>query len=187
MREITKEIREYSTTLPQKVVKFIPISQKARDTQMLINTSLFEIEKKSKVQFVPELCKATDPYKFMTVYTETPFTVGSSSPSIGVKVVEGSQDIEETEELLYMTFEQLRNSDNKNFVNISQAGDFLYIILFEYKEGTFPVPKIVPIPSDPFNASTYLTDELDSLEEDLGVVPVDSIQLNNGNMLLLCM
>ena len=30
-------------------------------------------------------------------------------------------------------------------------------------------------------------DELDSLEEDLGVVPVDSIQLNNGNMLLLCM
>lgn len=173
--------------VPQKVVRFIPISQKARDTQMLINTSLFEIEKKSKVQFVPELCKATDPYKFMTVYTETPFTVGSSSPSIGVKVVEGSQDIEETEGILCAVFEELRNSDNRNFVNISQAGDFLYIILFEYKEGTFPIPKIVPIPSDPFNASIYLTNELNDLEENLGVVPVDSMQLNNGNMLLLCM
>ena len=173
--------------VPQKVVRFIPISQKARDTQMLINTSLFEIEKKSKVQFVPELCKATDPYKFMTVYTETPFTVGSSSPSIGVKVVEGSQDIEETEEILCTVFEELRNSDNRNFVNISQAGDFLYIILFEYKEGTFPIPKIVPIPSDPFNASIYLTNELNDLEENLGVVPVDSMQLNNGNMLLFCM
>ncbi len=169
-----------------KYVKYVKISQDCLKTQHIINDEIQKIAYSSNVTFLTDLCKASDPYKYMLVY-EKKLGLGTVNPTIGVKVVKGSENMQETEDRINSVFEYLRNRSDLNFISISHPSEFMYIILFEYVSGSFPVAKIIPVIGDAFNASISITDFLQELDEDesFGLEPYDSFNINKDNMLML--
>ena len=169
-----------------KCVKIIPISSNPFDNQILINRAMFEIENNNKVHFIPELCKGIDPYKFMLTYDYDPDGVGVASPTFGVRVIEGSEDMQETEDRLNCAIRDLVLSRNKSFINISRVSEFIYIIFFEYKAGSFPIIRIRNSIYDCGNSSTYLSRTLQDLEEKDGIVPYDCFNIDPEHIMYLC-
>lgn len=157
---------------------FIPMSKdNTIKTERTINKIL------SEYQAMPDLCTATDPYKYMVVYDDT-ISHDNMIPDLGVRIVKGSEDFNKTEKKLNKVMEELRLDDNKAFISICNPSDFIYIILYQYKAGYFPIISIVPIIGDLRSAQKYLDkkfEEYDELELDL----CDHIKLDDNHLMFL--
>ena len=172
-----------------KQVYYIPISSNEKDTEDKINEAIRMIESRDKVDWIVELCKSTDASKYMLVGEKSDSTsVVPASTSIGVKVIQGSQDKAKTEQIINKTLLNMELDGDKSFVSISHPYEFMYIILFEYKAGEFPRVKIIPNPADPYMGSRKVSTLLQNLEEDpewIGMEPYDSFMLDEDNMVIL--
>lgn len=169
-----------------KETTFVKLSQDHKETQKLINSAIFNIDTTMNVSFLPNLCKVTDPYKYMLVY-EHKLGLASVAPSVGVKVVKCSSDMKKTNDQLNEVMSILRNKGNLNFLNISQQDEYTYIILYEYKAGGFPYIKIVPIIEDSYNAKYFIDNVFEDMYEDemFDLEPFDSFMINKNNMIIL--
>lgn len=169
-----------------KCVRIIPLSAKPQDNQININKIMFELEHNNDITYIPQLCKGMDPYKFMLTYDYNENGVGVASPSFGVRVVEGSEDIKETESRINCAMRDLLAKGNRSFVNISRVSEFIYIILFEYKSGQFPIVRIRNSIYDCNNSSVYLSRALQDWEENEGMVPYFFINIDSEHIMYLC-
>lgn len=169
----------------EKRVQVIPLSNKALDTQLIINRAIYDIEHNYDVRFIHNLCIALDSYKFMLTYDYDPDGTGVASPSIGVVAVNGSEDMSKTEHQLNCAIQDLILSGDKQFLNIFKVGN-IYIILFEYRAGGFPIIRIKNSINDPTCSSMYLTKELQDMEEEDGLFPYQSIKIDNDYIMYLC-
>lgn len=170
-----------------KQVFYIPISANVIDIEKEINNAIANLELKFKLEWLTELIKAPDASKYMLVFDKTD-GAGSSSPSIGVRVIQGSQDRIKTEEIINNALKELELDEDKNFLSISNPAEFVYIILYENTAGEFPRVKIIPNPPDPKAGSKNVSMLLQMLDDDLdwGLTPYDSIMLNkNYDMMIL--
>lgn len=170
-----------------KQVYFIPLSSRERHIEDDINNAIANLEKTYKLEWLPELFIAPDSDKFMLVYDKEA-GAGSASPSLGVKVVQGSQNKLTTEKILNDTMLQLETDEDKNFISLYHPAEFVYIILYENKAGTFPRIKIVPNPPDPKSGNIKLSMFLQAMAEDeewKDLQPYESFMLDKNNMVLL--
>lgn len=170
-----------------KIVYYVPISPKAHITESNINDIISKIERAYQVEWIVELIKSVDATKYMLV-GEKLDGPGTLSPSIGVKVIEVSQDKTKTEEMINNTFKEMELDEDKNFLSISHPSEFVYIILYENKAGDFPRVKIIPNPADPLAGSqnaTFFFQALDEDEEWNGLQPFDSFMMDKESMIVL--
>lgn len=169
-----------------KQVFYIPMSIKESDMEIEINRAIAKLEHDMKLEWLTDLIKAPDASKYMLVFEKSD-GAGSVSPSIGVKVIQGSQNKITTEKLLNDTFMELEASEDKNFISICHPSEFAYIILYENKAGTFPRVKIIPNPPDPRAGSRKISMFLEMLDDDPNweLQPYDSFMLDKDNMIIL--
>jgi hypothetical protein len=162
------------------------MSSEASITEKNINDTIAKVESDSQVEWLLSLIKATDYSKYMLV-AEKGDGSGSSSPAIGVKVIDASQDRRATEKLINETLKEMELDEDKNFVSICHPAEFLYIILYENKAGTFPRVKIIPNPSEPRTGNFFVTGLLQRLDDDeeWGLQPYDSFMLDRESMIIL--
>jgi hypothetical protein len=169
------------------IVYYVPISPKAHITESNINDIISKMERAYQVEWIVELIKPVDADKYMLVGEKLDGS-GTLSPSIGVKVIELSQDKAKTEEMINNTFKEMELDGDKNFLSISHPSEFVYIILYENKAGDFPRVKIIPNPTDPLAGSqnaTFFFQALDEDEEWNGLQPFDSFMLDKESMIVL--
>lgn len=169
-----------------KRVSIIPISKVPKKTQCIINNAIFNLENNYSVKFIPDLCKGLDSNKYMLTYDYDPDGVGVANPSLGVEVVEGSENMEETERRINEAIENLVITKNKSFVNITRVSEFIYIILFEYKSGHFPTIRIRASIKDCSTSSDYLSRELEEWEDEEDIIPFDCFTIDNDYIMYLC-
>lgn len=174
-----------------KRVYFIPMSANEKDTENKINEAIEMIETKDNIEWITELCKATDESKYMLVGEQSEIaSTGEPVPvsrSIGVKVVQGSQDKTKTEKLINDTLLEMELDGDKTFLSICHPAEFMYIILYECKSGKFPRIKIITNPADPYIGSRSVSSFLQVLDEDLNwdLQPYDSFMLDKNNIIIL--
>ena len=89
--------------------------------------------------------------------------------------------------MLNDTFKELELDEDKDFISLCHPSEFVYIILYENKAGTFPRVKIIPNPADPRAGSRKISMFLQMLEDDpdWDLEPYDSFMLDKDNMILL--
>lgn len=171
-----------------KQVFLISMSLDEKTTEDKINEAIYMIGKNTSVTWLTELIKPLDDSKYMLV-AEKEETKGTETPTIGVKVIRGSQDMLKTEKIINDTLTEMETDEDepKSFISISHPSEFMYIILFEYKAGTNPRVKIVPNPVDPMSGSRKLSALLERLDEDdeWGLQPYDSFMLDENNLIIL--
>lgn len=170
-----------------KQVFYVPMSANTVDNEKEINFAITKLEHDFKLEWLTDLIKATDANKYMLVYEKSEGS-GSASPSIGVKVIQGSQDMVKTEKIINDAMLEMEMDEDKNFLSICNPAEFMYIILYENKAGEFPRVKIINNPSDTKAASRRISMFLQQLDDDpdWGLQPFDSFMLNkNHNMMIL--
>lgn len=169
-----------------KQVFFIPMPVKQEDIEKEINKAITKLEHDFKLEWYTELIKAPDASKYMLVF-EQEEGAGSASPTIGVKVVQGSQNKITTERMLNEIFLEMETDEDKNFISLCHPSEFIYIILFEYKAGVFPRVKIIPNPADPKAGSRKASMFLQRLDDDPDweLQPYDSFMLDKDSMMIL--
>ena len=171
-----------------KQVFLISMSLDEKTTEDRINEAIYMIGKDSSVTWLTDLIKPLDDSKYMLV-AEKEETKGTETPTIGVKVIRGSQDMLKTEKIINDTLAEMETDEDepKSFISISRPSEFMYIILFEYKAGTNPRVKIVSNPADPYIGSRKLSTFLKKLDEDdeWGLQPYDSFMLDENNLIIL--
>ena len=168
-----------------KQVFLIPMSLNEKDNEDRINKAIYKIGKDNSVTWLADLIKALDSDKYMLV-ADKEETKGTETPEIGVKVIQGSQNMSKTEEIINDALREME-FEEKSFISICHPAEHMYIILFEYKAGTNPRVKIVNNPADPYIGSRNLSTILQSLDEDdsWGLEPYDSFMLDKDNMIIL--
>lgn len=170
-----------------KQVFYIPMSANVVDIEKEINYAITKLEHDFKLEWLTELIKAPDASKYMLVFEKSE-GAGSATPSIGVRVIQGSQDMLKTEEIINNALKELELDEDKDFISICNPAEFVYIILYENKGGEFPRVKIIPNPADPKAASRKMSMFLQQLDDDPDweLQPYDSFMLNkNHNMMIL--
>lgn len=170
-----------------KQVYYVPISTNAKDTENKINETISKISEAFKVEWFTNLCKATDANKYMLFAEKDPDSTGTATPDIGVKVITGSQNIHKTEAIINDTFTEMELDEDKNFISICHPSEFIYIILYENKSGTFPRVKLIHNPADPHAGSRRVSMMLQALDDDTdwGLEPYDSFMIDKDNMIIL--
>lgn len=169
-----------------KQVFYIAMSSNEKVTEDKINEAIRRIGKDYKVEWLTHLIKAIDPDKYMLIAERTMGAVGQESPDIGVKIVQGSQDKKKTEDMINETFRQLEIEGKTNFISICHPTEFMYIILYENKSGTYPRVAIVPNPINPISGSRKMTYILKDLEKEYeGLEPVDMFKLDKDSMMFI--
>ena len=168
-----------------KQVFLIPMSLNEKDNEDRINEAIYKISKDNSVTWLADLIKALDSDKYMLV-ADKEETKGTETPEIGVKVIQGSQNMSKTEEIINDALREME-FEEKSFISLSHPAEHMYIILFEYKAATNPRVKIVNNPADPYIGSRNLSTILQTLDEDdsWGLEPYDSFMLNKDNMIIL--
>lgn len=169
-----------------KRVFYIPISASEKDTEKAINDAITKLEADFKIEWIVDLIKAPDASKYMLVFEQSD-GAGSSSPAIGVRVIQGSQNKVKTEQMINDTLKELELDEDKNFISICHPAEFMYIILYENTAGEFPRVKIIPNPSDPRAGSRKISALLQILDDDpdWDLQPYDSFMLDKDNMIIL--
>lgn len=169
-----------------KQVFYIPMPIKESDIEKEINNAISKLEYDFKLEWLVDLIKAPDASKFMLVF-EKEDGAGSATPSIGVRVIQGSQNKITTEKMLNDTLLELESDEDKSFISLCHPSEFVYIILFEYKAGDFPRVKIIPNPADPKAGSRKASAFLQALDDDENwdLQPYDSFMLDKDNMIIL--
>lgn len=169
-----------------KRVYYVALSSFAEDTETSINEIIAKLEHDYKLEWLTELFISPDASKYMLAFEQSE-GAGSATPSIGVKVVQGSQSMLETEKILNETLLELDSDGDKDFISISHPSEFLYIILYENKAGSFPRVKITPNPSDPKSGSVKMSNFFQFLDDDeeWDLQPYECIMLDRNNMLIL--
>jgi hypothetical protein len=170
-----------------KQVFYVPMSANTTDNEKEINFAITKLEHDFKLEWLTDLIKATDANKYMLVYEKSEGS-GSASPSIGVKVIQGSQDMVKTEKIINDALLEMELDEDKNFLSICNPAEFMYIILYENKSGNLPRVKIINNPSDVKAASRRISMFLQQLDDDpeWKLEPFDSFMLNkNHNMMIL--
>jgi len=169
-----------------KQVYYVPMSSREKHIEDDINKAISTLERAYNLEWLTNLIKAPDDSKFMLIFEREDGT-GSSTPSIGVKVIQGSQNKITTEDMINNTMKQLELDGDKSFISLLHPAEFVYIILFEYKSGKFPRIKIVPNPTDPKQGSKQLSMLLNILDEDeeWDLQPFDSFMLDKTSMIIL--
>lgn len=169
-----------------KQVFYIPISSNAEDTEFKINEAITKISKDFSIEWLINLCKSTDNNKYMLVGEKEDGT-GVATPEIGVKVITSSQDMRKTEDIINNTLLEMELDEDKNFISICRPSEFIYIILYEYKAGSFPRVKIIPNPADPYIGSRRISMLLNILDDDpeWKLQPYDSFMIDKDNMIIL--
>ena len=171
-----------------KQVFLIPMSLDEKITEDKINEAIYMIGKDISVTWLTELIKPLDGSKYILV-AEKEESTGTETPTIGVKVIHGSQDMLKTEKIINDTLAEMETDEDepKSFISISHPSEFMYIILLEYKAGTNPRVKIVPNPADPMSGSRKISTFLKKLDndEEWGLQPYNSFMLDSKNMIIL--
>ena len=169
-----------------KLVSYVPCSKKALLTEQKINEYISHFERNGVCTWLTNLIKVVDSEKYMLVLDRED-GAGSQSPAIGVRVIETSEDTSKTEEIINDTFREMELDEDKNFVSISRLSEFIYIILYENKAGTFPRAKIFKNPIDPLAGSTSMSFTLQTLDDDdqWDLQPFDSFMIDKENMIML--
>lgn len=169
-----------------KRVYYVSLSSKPEDIETGINDAIAKIEHDYTLDWLTDLFIAPDASKFQLVFEQSG-TVGTDEPSIGVKVVAGSQNMHTTEELLNEAFLELSAGEDKGFLNIFHPSEFVYIILYENKAGEFPRVKITPNPAEPKIGGVRMSNFFQFLDDDeeWDLQPYECIMLDKNNMLIL--
>lgn len=165
--------------------RFIPLSKNPKDTEIIVNDNIFVIEHNSKCEYNVSMCKPTDDNKFMLVYDEE-VGPGVASPSIGIRCVKTSENYVETEALINDALIEMSEEGDKSFVSIWHPVDNYYIILFEYKAGTFPFVKINPVGVVPSNASYFISKQFEIMKEESNLIPYANFMVDKDHMMFLC-
>lgn len=169
-----------------KLVNYVPCSKEALRTEQKINENIAFFERSGVCTWLTNLIKPVDSEKYMLVL-EKEEGAGSQFPSIGVRVIETSENISKTEDMINDTFKEMELDEDKNFVSIARLSEFIYIILYENEAGIFPRAKIIKNPVDPYSGSTQMSFMLQELDDDetWDLQPFDSFMIDKENMLML--
>jgi hypothetical protein len=169
-----------------KLVCYVPCSKDALLTEEKINNHIAHFELHGVCTWLTNLIKPVDSEKYMLVL-EREDGAGTLSPAIGVRVIETSENTSKTEDMINDTFKEMELDEDKNFISIARLSEFIYIILYENKAGTFPRAKIFKNHVDPHAGSTDMSFTLQTLDDDdqWGLQPFDSFMIDKENMLML--
>ena len=108
-----------------KQVFLIPMSLDEKTTEDKINEAIYMIGKDISVTWLTELIKPLDDSKYMLV-AEKEETKGTETPTIGVKVIRGSQDMLKTEKIINDTLAEMKTDEDepKSFISICNFSAF---------------------------------------------------------------
>lgn len=159
-----------------------------QETERILNEAIKKYSGPN-VTWLPELSKPLDSDKFMLV-ADVDSEVGDGPSMIGVKVIRGSQDMKETEEIINTELLKMDmdNSLPKSFYSISHPSEFSYIVLYECKSSDSSVRVLITSnPADAYAGSIRLTKELNDIEEreELDFQPYDSFMIDKENLMIL--
>ena len=170
-----------------KKVFLVEMSTDEMDNELLINRFIYDIGRRNTVTWLTNLIHPLNADKYMLVAEVDKVTSDTVlTPEIGVKIVRGSQDMSETEDILNEALDELKMSD-RTFLSISNPIEYMYILLYENASTDLHTHvHVLPKPVDCYSGSRYLSNRLQHIEKDNDgeLQPYDIVMLKEHMLML---